>query len=404
MPPSIEIRLRRDLALLLLALTIATPFQASALGPEDLPATPADVTAQAGEHGADRGLAILRDPDDGRLDASRWLLERKGGFLPVPILVSDPALGSGGGIGAAFFRPNRAGGTAVDPDLYGAGVIRTSNETEAYGVGASLHFAEDRWRYRGLVGKASVNLDFHLDGPLMDSPRSVAYNIDGIATFQQVQRRLGREPWYAGVAWIYMDMDVTFKRPEEGALIPDRDLGATSSGIGVMIQHDSRDNAFTASRGGFTAIDATFYTEGLGSDTEFQSYRGRSFRYFPVGDRLVAGLRADLRVADGRVPFYRLPYIELRGIGAARYQDTRAAVVETEVRWKLDQRWSLLAFAGGGRTWGRRGSFSDGGTRTAQGAGVRYLIARQLGLHVGADYAWGPEDRTVYVQFGSAWR
>lgn len=109
-------------------------------------------------------------------------------------------------------------------------------------------------------------------------------------------------------------------------------------------------------------------------------------------------------MADGRVPFYRLPYIELRGIGAARYQDTRAAVVETEVRWKLDQRWSLLGFAGGGRTWGRRGSFGDGATRTAKGVGVRYLIARQLGLHVGGDYAWGPEDQTVYVQFGSAWR
>ena len=40
----------------------------------------------------------------------------------------------------------------------------------------------------------------------------------------------------------------------------------------------------------------------------------------------------------------------------------------------------------------------------ARGAGVRYLIARVLGLYVGADYAWGPEDETLYVQVGSAWR
>lgn len=39
-----------------------------------------------------------------------------------------------------------------------------------------------------------------------------------------------------------------------------------------------------------------------------------------------------------------------------------------------------------------------------KGTGVRYLIARTLRLYVGADYAWGPEDETLYIQVGSAWR
>jgi len=25
-------------------------------------------------------------------------------------------------------------------------------------------------------------------------------------------------------------------------------------------------------------------------------------------------------------------------------------------------------------------------------------------MHVGVDYAWGPEDDTFYIQVGSAWR
>jgi hypothetical protein len=40
----------------------------------------------------------------------------------------------------------------------------------------------------------------------------------------------------------------------------------------------------------------------------------------------------------------------------------------------------------------------------AKGAGARYLIARQLGLFMGADVAWGPEETAFYLQVGSAWR
>jgi hypothetical protein len=40
----------------------------------------------------------------------------------------------------------------------------------------------------------------------------------------------------------------------------------------------------------------------------------------------------------------------------------------------------------------------------AKGVGFRYLIARQLGLWVGIDFAMGPEEDAWYIQVGSAWR
>jgi hypothetical protein len=41
---------------------------------------------------------------------------------------------------------------------------------------------------------------------------------------------------------------------------------------------------------------------------------------------------------------------------------------------------------------------------TTHGAGFRYKIARVLGLYAGLDAGWGPDDRAVCVQVGSAWR
>jgi len=45
---------------------------------------------------------VFRDPEDGRLDMSEWLLTKKG-FLPIPIIITEPALGYGGGLVLAFF-------------------------------------------------------------------------------------------------------------------------------------------------------------------------------------------------------------------------------------------------------------------------------------------------------------
>lgn len=67
-------------------------------------------------------------------------------------------------------------------------------------------------------------------------------------------------------------------------------------------------------------------------------------------------------------------------------------------------RWAAIGFIGAGRAWGRNTEFGDVGSAVAKGVGVRYLIARKLGLWVGVDYARGPEGKTGYIQVGSAWR
>lgn len=43
------------------------------------------------------------DPQDGYLDASAWLLEDRM-FLPVPILITEPAVGYGVGAALVFFH------------------------------------------------------------------------------------------------------------------------------------------------------------------------------------------------------------------------------------------------------------------------------------------------------------
>ena len=100
----------------------------------------------------------------------------------------------------------------------------------------------------------------------------------------------------------------------------------------------------------------------------------------------------------------RAPSSHLHGVPTLRYLGRHALVGEAELRHALDARWSVVGFGGAGKAYGGPVAFSDAKTVVAGGVGVRYLLARKLGLHVGLDLARGPEDTAVYLQVGSAWQ
>lgn len=58
------------------------------------------------------------DPEDGMFDVSHWLAEKKG-FFPVPIIITEPAVGYGLGAALVFLHDPLAGrvpdGETFDP-------------------------------------------------------------------------------------------------------------------------------------------------------------------------------------------------------------------------------------------------------------------------------------------------
>ena len=350
----------------------------------------------------------FRDPQDGRLDLSEWLLDRKG-VLPVPVLITEPALGYGGGFMGLFFRESmreRAqkageGGRIEPPDIYALGAMGTDNGTRAAALGGMVSSEDGRYRWRGAVVRPDVNLEFFGLGG-RDVGR--AFNLEGWVSVQHAMMRIaGSDAWLVG-RWNYFDLQNRFDPGAPAGLVGTIDRSARSSGLGATLEFDSRDTIFTASRGWKGGLDLTFYDPAIGSDQRFQTYRGYAFGYWPLDPSLVLGARADARSSAGSVPFYLLPFIEMRGVPLLRLQDRHTALVETELRWNLDPRWALVGFVGAGRAWGSNTRFSEGTDTVTKGGGFRYQIARRLGLSAGIDWAWSTQDRGWYLMVGSAWR
>lgn len=347
----------------------------------------------------------LFDPEDGMLDASDLLLNHKGA-LPVPTLITEPAIGYGAGLGLLFFsesmkdaaeKAQASGQGPAPPNITAVGGAYTGNGT--WGVGAA-HFHTwdgDRYRYLGALAKVDAQLDYF---GLLNQAR--AYQLEGLFLVQQFMARIGDSHWYVGPRYVLFDSTATFKGPvatELGGMDRNQRIGKG----GLVVDYDSRDNIFYPSRGSYAELEAQFARGGFGSTQNFNMYNARGFTWQPLARTWILGLRADGRFSTGDIPFYAQPFVDLRGVSKGRYQDRNAVVTELELRWEATPRWSLLGFTGAGKAYGRWHSFSNAATVYSIGGGFRYLIARKLGVSIGIDVAHSRDQNAFYVQVGSAW-
>lgn len=349
----------------------------------------------------------LTDPGDGMLDLSEHLLEHRG-ILPVPIVITEPAVGYGGGLVGIFFDKPLGDalktslgetGKAVPPNITAVGALGTKNGTRGAFIGHRHTWQADRYRYLGALGKVDARLDYY---GLLNKAR--AYQLDGVGLMQQLQARAGETDWFFGPRYAWLKVNPAFG---DGwpADLDGRPLREVRIGrLSLVGAHDTRDNIFTPTDGHFVEAELVAASPQLGGTSSYQQVNLRGFDWIPMGKPFILALRGDVQTSRGDIPFFAKPFVNLRGIPAVRYQDNNAAVAEVELWWQATPRWSLLGFTGAGRAWGKRDTFSQAETVSTVGAGFRYLIARKLGLHAGIDFATGPEGRAFYIQVGSPWR
>ena len=351
------------------------------------------------------------DPEDGHFDTSEWLATRTG-FLPIPILITEPAVGYGGGVALAFFHgqfrgtsidDGRGGKRRVAPSVSAVAAGGTENGTRFIGGGHLGIWKEDRIRYLGGIGYGEIRMDYYgRSGELGNRP--VSFDSEAFGFLQELQFRLGDSPFFAGVGYRLVDtrnrFDASGLLPIPG--LPSIDFDSRSAGISVSLKYDSRDNIFTPNEGLDAELNLSFNGRNWGGDDDFNRYTAFVKYYRRLGASWVLGLRGDAKAVDGDAPFYEYPFVDMRGIKVMRYQGEKTLLGEMELRWTFTPRWTLVGFGGVARTFS---GFSGGDSDAihAGGMGIRYLVARKLGLQAGIDLARGPEDTAIYFQVGSAW-
>lgn len=367
---------------------------------------------------AESVLSQLKDADDGWLDASNYLLDNERSFLPVPIIITEPALEGGLGLAGVFFhrRPEsqtRASDEFERPSVSALAMGYTGNESWFAGGGHVGRWRRDTIQYTGGGGLASINMEYYgSDTRPIDS--GADFNADGFFLMQEMLFRLNDSNWMLGARWQFMQTEVAFDLGVGGGFGSDLDsdfglagiepieLDFQDSGLGAVLEYDNLDSTFTPNSGNHLHLEARWHAESLGGDFDYQNYRASYLHFVSLGKVVVAG-RIQADHVDGFAPFFVKPFVDLRGIPAMRYQGNSVATVELETRWDFHPRVSAVGFIGAGRASDTLGELSDANTRTSVGIGIRYLMAKLLGLRVGIDIARGPDDTAFYLTVGHNW-
>jgi len=337
-------------------------------------------------------------------------------LLPVPIFITEPAIGRGLGASLMLFHPRTssqvpmaevglpeagidvADGQRQPPNVTAVFGAYTDSDTWVAGAAHSASWRGDRVRYLGAAMWTDVNAKVYL------GDRPLAFNSRGAVLLQSLSFRVGSSRLFFGGKLKANRSDTTFELDlgEDNPI----ELGlGTTTDVGIALQgfFDSRDTTFTPSRGRFVSLNVWRHDAALGSDYDYWKAGLKALSFRPLTAEVVLGLRVEGAIAGGEPPFWGYPWISLRGVPAMRYQDERVVAVEAEVRWNFLTRWALIGFLGGGATGGDLVQYESQDLFGAGGVGVRYLFAADLGLWIGADVARGPDDDVWYIQVGHAW-
>jgi hypothetical protein len=398
----------RSLSSTSLALLLAALFARDAGAADAAPPAPAAEAAPG--PGAEppgwaaRMRARVTDPADGAIDLSSVLAKPRA-FLPLPLVITEPAVGYGLGGAALFLQPRKdADDEGWDrPDVSVVGAIATQNGTRAAFGGDARRWAGGRLRTLAGAVVAKANLDFYGLGDDTSFDRAVRYSLDVAAVVLQADWQVAaRSPWSIGLRYVAADVQPRLRdAPIAPGLLDD--VHVKVSAPAVALTYDSRDNVFTPTSGAYSSTSYMVAREALGSTDDFERFRQTLMGWWPLGKEVTLGARADVQAASSSTPFFLLPFIALRGVPALRYPGERAAAAELEARWEFRPRWSLVGFAGAGRATTERDGRTLGQGVASGGVGVRYEIARKFGMHVGLDLAHSPGTTALLLQIGSAW-
>ena len=378
----------------------------AAAGAAERPEDPASSANSGPPVAAATGRSRFFDPGDGQFDVSQ-VLERPHGFLPIPIIVTEPALGYGGGAIGMFLRPREQAGQEgwARPDISAVGGLATENGTWLALAGDSSRWLDGR--LQTLVGGATgkINLDFYGAGlDQADPEEKIRYSLEFTGVLAHADWRLAKDSrWAIGLRYVYADITPELRDQPAAPGLTNRTAVRVSAPTAIL-EYDSRNNIFTPTSGLYAETSYLVSRASLGASADFDRFHQVVMGWLPLAHAVTLGARADYGWASTSTPFFLRPYVQLRGVPAVRYQGDQVASLEVEARWQFSARWSIVPFAGvGGTRLEHSPSSSDGQSVGSGGIGFRYELARRFGLHAGLDVAHSPGTNAIYIQVGSAW-
>lgn len=280
------------------------------------------------------------------------------------------------------------------------GLMGSYSDTDSFFYGGFVrsYFDHDKQRITAAIINGKINNNYE-DFLGTGFPVATTDNID-IAVFRYF--RLYKNNWYLGFQVVSTNYAITANDALSGEIIDLIGLtGHKSNGLGLAVNHDTRDNQNSAASGSSFEFNNIAYREAFGGDVDFDTYVLDYSAYLPHGKGHVTALHAKGRWTRD-APTSGYSSIELRGYTRGEYLAPHMTLIEVDERIKIRERWGATVSAGVAWLYGGEEENTEGSDLfPSAGVGVTFTIKPKEKMVVRAEYAVGKSDNSAfYLRFG----
>lgn len=342
---------------------------------------------------------------------------KKSNFVLIPALASAPETGLefGGASLFSFYTDTARHSITRVSSLFGYASITTKGQ-EKVSLNAGYWTPQNLYHYTTTLSFYNFPFDFYglgnnthkADKELIDEKRT-------LISFGA--QKLVAPGFYAGLVFggnkYYYYSGNNQQNPEfkHDPDIQDR-AGGSNLFLGPILTYDTRNNNTYTTKG----IIINTYLDAYHGIYKNSGYTGGSFNFeysefFLLQKHLVLGLDVkEQSLVGGQSPFYLLPQLGndalMRGYYTGRYRDRNLLAAQTELRYRISDRFGLDGFLGTGEV--SHNGFSSSQLKPDYGGGVRYFFDTEKGLSIRADYGFGQKpagesrEQGFYIALGEA--
>ncbi len=324
-----------------------------------------------------------------------------------PVIVKSPEYLWGAGIAGTYFF-----------NLWHDSTTRTSNikNVSFYTLRNQLVFASD-----GTIYSPNEKYILHFIASFSHFPdrfwglgnktpvdNQEQYSISQYDIYPQVLRKIFSD-FYLGVSYEFQNVyDFQY---ESGGLFDMQNItgryGGKISGAGILVTWDSRNNAFSPSKGFYAQYYLGDYNDAIGSDFNFTIHNLDLRKYFPLRKDRVLAMQLNIVSTIGNTPVRDLASIGsssyMRGYYEGRFTDKSMVAFQAEFRTPVYKRWGLTTFAGIGRVGtSLADAFQFASIKPSIGIGVRYALRPAEKLNLRIDAGFGKQSQGTYINIGES--
>jgi len=326
--------------------------------------------------------------------------ERKGAWVPVPIPVSNPTVGTGLQVVLMYLH----GDAGSDTPNQTSGLVGMYTDNRSWFAGGfhDGNFSDGDYRILTGAGYGSFKLKYFGSGDdsiLRDHP--LAYEFKGTAGLFRLQRRIPwSEHWFAGAQYLFLDTETIFDLGSLVPGLPELRGHIVNAGLGPILTFDSRDDNYYPTRGQNFEMTWMSYRDTWGGDLDYSKFNVSVSHYQKLLPELVLALKSDFKTGAGDIPFFDLPALDMRGLPAGRYRDRYTFSLHAEGRYKFHPRWGVNLLAESGWYGEERNQLFSGETVVSYGGGIRWQVTADKKIHLGALMAFSGDEQGFYITVG----